>query len=100
MHDAAYLLHQHETQGQMRVGTCNRADLGVDPDNVDDDGNIVNNPSNHFSTVTKAKDIEEDLRVHTLVVSTVSTLNSDTTQRQAIVENLASRGLEQPTACS
>jgi hypothetical protein len=83
---------------RMRVGTCNLADLGVDPDNIDADGNIVNIPSDHFSTVIEVEDIEEDLRVHESVVSTFSTLNSDTTRRQAIVENLASRGLERPAA--
>ena len=44
--DGAPPLRKH-----LRFGECNLADLGVDPDNTDDDGNIVNSPSNHFSTV-------------------------------------------------
>lgn len=61
---------------RMRVGTCNLAALGVDPDIVDNDGNIVNNPSNHFSTVIEAEDIEEDLRVHTSVFGSIYLLHS------------------------
>jgi hypothetical protein len=81
-------------QKRLRFGECNLADLGVDPDNTDDDGNIVNSPSNHFSTAIETKTIKEDLSVHASVVSTFSTLTPDSTRCKAILDNLASRGLE------
>ncbi len=52
----------------------------------------------HQSSIRELLMIEEDLIVHASVVSTFSTLNSDSTRRQAILDNLASRGLERPAA--
>ena len=73
--------------------------MGVDPNNVDSDGNIVSPLSGHFSTAIAAEDVEEDTRIHNSVVaSRFSTLVSDSTRRQTVVQNLASRGLERPAA--
>lgn len=81
-------------------GTCNLSFLGVDPNNVDEDGNIVNPTSAHFSTADATEDADEDTRILESLVSSsqFSTLTADLTRRQAIVDNLASRGLERPAA--
>jgi hypothetical protein len=80
-------------------GNCTLSAMGVDPNNIDNDGNIVSPPSGHISTAAATDDIEEDTRIHNSVVaSSFSTLLSDSTRRQTIVQNLASRGLERPVA--
>ncbi len=81
------------------VGSCTLAAMGVDPNYIDDDGNIISPRSGHFSTAIATEHVEEDMRIHNSVMaSSFSTLVSDSTQRQFIVQNLASRGLERPAA--
>ena len=80
-------------------GNCSLLDMGVDPNNVDSDGSIICPPSGHFSTAVTIEDLEEDMGIHNSVAAlSFSTLVSDSTRRQTIVQNLASRGLERLAA--
>jgi hypothetical protein len=80
-------------------GNCSLLAMGVDPNNLDSDGSIICPPSGHFSTAITIEDLEEDTGIHNSVAaSSFSTLVSDSTRRQTIVQNLASRGLERPAA--
>ena len=73
--------------------------MGVHPNNVDSNSSIICPPSGHFSTAITTEDFEEDTGIHNSVVASgFTTLVSDSTQRQTIVQNLASRGLEWPAA--
>jgi hypothetical protein len=63
--------------------------MGVDPNNVDSNSSIICPPSGHFSTAITIEDFEEDTGIHNLVVaSSFSTLVSDSTQCQTIVQNM------------